>query len=201
LATSEVVLLPGLWMPGVAMTLLAARLRKAGHATRVFHYRGRDPLEANVVRLRHFCRGPAHFVGHSLGGIVIAETLLRYREIQAASAVLIGSPVRGCHAGRRLGRAAIGRWMMGACAELWQPRLAAWTRSEPLGIIAGTRPLGLGRVLGALPGENDGVVCVSETNMQGMRDQALVPVGHSALIVSSRVAQLVASFIREGRFH
>ena len=200
MAKSEVVLLPGLWMPGVAMMLLGARLQRAGYATRIFRYRGRDPLQANVERLRRFCQVPAHFVGHSLGGLVILEMLARHREVEAASAILIGSPAGGCQAGRRFGGAAVGRWMMGACAELWQPRAAAWTRPEPLGVIAGTRALGLGRVLGALPRPNDGVVCVSETNVEGMRDQALVPVGHSALIVSRAVADLVETFLRLGCF-
>ena len=193
-------LLPGLWMPGVAMTLLGARLRRAGHDARIFRYPGRDSLEANVERLRRFCRGPAHFVGHSLGGIVILETLLRHRALEASSVVLIGSPAGGCQAGRRLAGAGVGRWMMGACAELWQPRVVAWTRAEPLGVIAGTRALGLGRVLGRLPGQNDGVVCMSETYVEGMRDQALVRVGHSGLIVSRPVAELVAAFLRRGSF-
>jgi pimeloyl-ACP methyl ester carboxylesterase len=201
LATREVVLLPGLWMPGVAMSLLARRLRRAGFSPRIFSYHGRDPVEANVERLRRFCAGRPHLVGHSLGGIVILETLLRYRELEAASVVLIGSPVRGCHAGRRLACAGVGRWMMGACSNLWMERNASWTRAEPLGVIAGTRPLGLGWIVGGLPEPNDGVVCVSETMLQGMTDQALVPLGHSGLIVSNRVAQSVGFFLKEGRFN
>jgi len=182
------------------MTLLARRLRRASFSPRVFSYRGRDPVEANVERLRRFCAGRPHFVGHSLGGIVILEMLLRYREVEAGSIVLIGSPVRGCDAGRRLGCAGVGRWMMGACSSLWMERDASWTRAEPLGVIAGTRARGLGRVLGRLPAPNDGVVCVSETMVNGMTDHALVPVGHSGLILSEKVAQLVGFFLKEGRF-
>ncbi|HEY6822005.1 MAG TPA: hypothetical protein VI321_08280 [Burkholderiales bacterium] len=199
--TSEVVLLPGLWMPGIAMGLLRARLGRAGYSARILRYRGRDSLEANVEQLRRFCRGRAHFVGHSLGGLVILETLLRHRDIEAASVVLIGSPVRGCHAGRRLGSLGIGRWMMGACAALWTARDVVWSRAEPLGVIAGTRALGLGRLLGPLPAPNDGVVCVSETMVDGMSDRALVPVGHTGLIVSRTVARRVSFFLEEGRFH
>jgi pimeloyl-ACP methyl ester carboxylesterase len=195
------VLLPGLWMPGIAMALLARRLGSVGYSVRIFRYRGRDSMDTNVERLRRFCAGRPHFVGHSLGGVIILEMLLRYRELEAASVVLVGSPVRGCHAGRRLGRVRIGRWMMGACASLWTERDASWTRAEPLGVIAGTRPLGLGRVLGRLPAPNDGVVCVSETMVHGMTAHALVPVGHTGLIVSQAVARLVSCFLEEGRFH
>jgi pimeloyl-ACP methyl ester carboxylesterase len=203
--SSRVVLVSGLWMPSAAMSLLAARLGRRGYSTRVFAYRGRAPLEPNVERLARLARdglggGPAYFVGHSLGGLLILEMLRRYREIAAAGVVLIGSPVRGCYAGRRLALSAIGRWMMGASGPLWEERDAAWARAEPLGVIAGTRALGLGRVLGPLPGASDGVVRVSETRVEGMRAQALVGLGHSALIFSPRVAALVARFLAEGRF-
>jgi pimeloyl-ACP methyl ester carboxylesterase len=191
-------------MPGAAMTLLAARLARAGYSSQVFAYRGRSPFDANVERLARFCgepcAGPVHFVGHSLGGVLILETLSRHAGLPAASVVLLGSPVRGCFAGRRLGRARLGRWMMGACGGLWEAREAGWARTQPLGVIAGTVPLGLGRALGRLPEDNDGVVCVSETEVKGMAARALVPLGHSSLIVSSRVSHLIARFLSTGKF-
>jgi hypothetical protein len=90
---------------------------------------------------------------------------------------------------------------MGACGPLWEERDAAWRRPEPLGVIAGTLPLGLGRVFGGrLPEENDGVVCVSETMVDGMTARVLVPEGHSVLIVSGRVGRLAERFLASGRF-
>ncbi|MGE5639621.1 MAG: esterase/lipase family protein [Clostridia bacterium] len=204
MAGEEVVLVAGLWMPSLAMKLLAGRLAAAGFVPRLFAYRGRDPFEANVARLAGFVAGlpPArrHFVGHSLGGVLVLNTLAQRRDASVASAVLIGAPVRGCHAGRRLGSVAIGRWMMGASRPLWDERAAAWPRREPLGVIAGTAPIGLGRVLGAFPGANDGVVCVSETRVEGAAAHVEVPVGHSALIVSRHVARLVARFVASATF-
>ena len=201
----DVVLVPGLWMPSAVMRLLAARLSRSGYSTHVFAYRGREPVDGSIERLRGFCRQAlggraAHFIGHSLGGVLILEMLARHPEIPAASALLIGSPVRGCHAGRRLGFAGIGRWMMGASRLLWEEREARWRRPEPLGVIAGTLPLGLGRMLGRLPGPNDGVVRVAETTVEGMHDRALVRAGHSALLVDRRVAWLAERFMAEGRF-
>jgi pimeloyl-ACP methyl ester carboxylesterase len=201
----QVLLVPGLWMPGAAMGLLAARLSRAGYATRLFGYRGRGSLEANVARLASFAREalhgrPAHFVGHSLGGVLVFETLNRHPGIPAASAILIGAPVGGSFAGRRLGMAGIGRWMMGACGPLWEPHAATWKRDLPLGVIAGTLPWGLGRALGRMPEANDGVVCVGETAVEGMAAQALIPLGHSALVVSRRVAKLVERFAASGHF-
>jgi pimeloyl-ACP methyl ester carboxylesterase len=187
------------------MGLLAARLRAERFRTVIFNYPGRGPLEANVERLAEFARTaydgrPANFVGHSLGGLLVLQTLNTHPEVALATAVLLGAPVRGCLAGRRLARGHVGRWMLGACHGLWNEQQAAWRRPAPLGVVAGTAPIGLGRALGSLPGANDGVVCVDETTVEGMAARALVPLGHSAIIASGRVARLVARFMRYGRF-
>ena len=174
----EVVLVPGLWMPAAAMALIAARLRRAGFRTHSFAYSGRRPLEASIERLARFVRErPVHFVGHSLGGVLIFDLLESHREIAAGRIVLLG-----------------------ACAPRWEKRHARWQRPEALGVIAGTLPLGLGRALGALPGENDGVVCAEETVVDGMADRVLLRQGHSMLAVSGRVAALVEHFLHAGRF-
>jgi pimeloyl-ACP methyl ester carboxylesterase len=202
---APVVLVPGLWVPRAAMALLGARLARRGYAVHFFGYSGRRPFEANVERLARFARetlrgSAAHFVGHSLGGVLILETLNRHEDIAARSAVLLGAPVRGSFAGRRFGLKPFGRWMMGGCGPRWDERPASWRRSAPLGVVAGTLPVGLGRAFGALPGDSDGVVCVTETEVAGMVGRALVPVGHSAMVISGRVAALVARFLATGRF-
>jgi pimeloyl-ACP methyl ester carboxylesterase len=196
----EVVLAPGLWMPGAAMALLAARLARRGYRAHVFAYSGRASFEDNVERLARFARAGAYFVGHSLGGVLMLDMLNRHPEVQPAAVVLLGAPVRGCLAGRRFGNASFGRWMLGACHSLWDERPARWTRGAPLGVVAGTLPLGLGRAFGSLPGMNDGVVCVEETTVEGMSERALVRSGHSMLILSGSVGGLVERFLTSGRF-
>ena len=201
----DVVLVPGLWVPAAVMGLLASRLSRAGYRPHLFGYRGRSPFESNVERLAHFTRErcgarEAHFVGHSLGGVLVLETLNRCSDLRVSSAVLLGAPVRGCLAGRRLARAGVGRWMMGACQRLWDERGASWQRGVPLGVVAGTRSFGLGRALGSLPGSNDGVVRVDETPVEGMSERSLVRQGHSLLVVSDEVARQVERFLREGSF-
>ena len=205
--TERVVLVPGLWMPAAVMALLGARLAQRGYAVSRFRYPSRRPLEASSESLARFARelgaggAKLHFVGHSLGGVLILDMLTRHPELPAASTVLLGAPVRGSLAGRRFGARPFGRWMMGASRPLWESRSARWARAAPLGVIAGTVPFGLGRAVeGRLPGENDGVVRLEETDVEGMTARALVPLGHSVLIVSRRVAELVAHFLANGRF-
>jgi pimeloyl-ACP methyl ester carboxylesterase len=186
-------------MPAVIMAPLAARLARAGFSPRRIAYSGRRSLDAALDRLAHERAAP-HFVGHSLGGVLVFDMLSRHPQIRAGRIVLIGAPVNGCLAGRRLATWRIGRWMLGASAPRWADCAARWQRAEPLGIIAGTRAFGLGRALGTLPGENDGVVRVEETTVEGMADRVLLPQGHSRLAVSARVSALVERFLRAGRF-
>jgi pimeloyl-ACP methyl ester carboxylesterase len=199
---SAVVLAGGLWMPGMGMALLGARLGRRGFSTHIFQYSGRDSLEGNVERLsRHArARGKVHFVGHSLGGVLIFDMLSRHPELDAGSVVLLGAPVRGCLMGRRLAMAKLGRWMVGETAARWTDCEARWSRPEPLGVIAGTLPLGLGRLMGALPGANDGVVRVEETTVEGMAQRVVLPLGHSFMLASAQVAGLVERFFATRRF-
>lgn len=202
---ADVVLVPGLWNPGSVLWPLAARLRRAGFRPHVFAYRGRASFDASVERLARFVRDSfggraAHFIGHSLGGVLVLETLNRHADLAVASALLLGAPVRGSLAGRRFGRTRLGRWMMGASAPCWEARGARWTRAAPLGVLAGTVALGLGRTTGRLPGANDGVVCVEETAVDGMTACKLVPQAHSLIPVSATTARLAARFLRTASF-
>lgn len=191
-------------MPALVMTPLAARLQAAGFRCHLFDYPSRErPLEAHAERLARFAQGigPAHFAGHSLGGLLVLEALEHRREIRAGNVLLLGAPVRGNSAGRRLARYGLGRWFLGASAPLWREgRGARWTRPEPLGVLAGSLPLGLGRLLGTLPGASDGVVRVEETEVAGMRQRVVLPVSHSGMLVSARVAAQAASFLEDARF-
>jgi pimeloyl-ACP methyl ester carboxylesterase len=165
------------------------------------------PVEAHAERLARFARalGPAHFVGHSLGGLVVLQALAAEPGLAAGHVVLLGTPANGCLAGRRLARHRLGRWFLGETGPSWEERRGEsrarrWERREPLGVLAGTVALGLGRLFGALPGPNDGVVRVEETTVAGMRERVALPLGHSQMLFSARVAALVESFLREGRF-
>jgi pimeloyl-ACP methyl ester carboxylesterase len=205
-ALRDVVLVHGLWVPALVMTPLGAMLARAGLRMHLFGYRGRKAsLAGHAARLVEFvgtrAASGAHIVGHSLGGLVALEACTQRPALALGRVVLLGTPARGCLAGRRLAQTDWGRWFLGASETLWhEGRAARWNRPEALGVIAGTRALGLGRVLGPLPGANDGVVRVEETAVDGMQERLILPVGHSEMLVSPRVARAVRSFLEYGRF-
>jgi pimeloyl-ACP methyl ester carboxylesterase len=205
-AARDVILVHGLWVPALVMTPLGAMLARAGLRMHLFGYRGRKAsLAGHAARLLEFvgkhAASGAHLVGHSLGGLVVLEACAQGSALALGRAVLLGTPARGCLAGRRLARTDWGRWFLGASETLWRDgRAARWRRPEALGVVAGTRALGLGRMFGPLPGANDGVVRVEETAVEGMRERLILPVAHSEMLVSPRVARAVRVFLEYGRF-
>jgi hypothetical protein len=44
------------------------------------------------------------------------------------------------------------------------------------------------------------LVSLEETDVDGMAERVVLPVGHSAMLVSSRVAASVAAFLEQGKF-
>ena len=141
-----------------------------------------------------------HLVGHSLGGLVILRCLRNHGERRIGRIVLMGTPVRACMAGRRLENLAAGERLLGASRDIWRSLPDVYRPRCELGVIAGSRPWGLGRMLMRLPGTNDGVVRLEETEVAGMRDRIVLPLSHSGMLVSARVAREVAVFLERGAF-
>ena len=201
-----VVLVHGVWMTGLEMRPLARRLRACGYDTVVFSYRSLlQPLAHNAARLADRVRQQdaptVHLVGHSLGGLVILRALQDHPNLINGRIVLLGSPVNGSVIARRVQRYWFSRWSLGRSgrgALLGNgPR---WQGQPPLGLIAGTHPVGIGRLLGGFDGANDGTVAVAETTIAGATSTMTVDKGHFGLLYSTAVAQAVCTFLRQGRF-
>jgi hypothetical protein len=79
-----------------------------------------------------------------------------------------------------------------------EPRI--WDCACELGLIAGTRPAGLGRFFARFEEDCDGTVAVSETRLPGHHAHLALPVSHMGMLLSSRVARHVGAFLANGRF-
>ena len=189
-APETVVLVHGIWMTSLELLLLARRLRRCGYRTLRFRYRSLlRPVRQNAAclarRVRQLPAGKIHLVGHSLGGLVMLQALQDHPDLITGRIVLLGSPVRGsavarCVAGRR-----VLRWLIGRSGE--QGLLGGgpcWRGWQSLGVIAGRRSLGIGRLMGGLSGANDGVVNLEETSIEGARGGIVVESTHMGLLTS-----------------
>jgi pimeloyl-ACP methyl ester carboxylesterase len=193
-------------MNGLESFLLRDRLAKAGFAPSVFRYPSMhstlsDVTAALAAHLRKF-DGTVHIVGHSLGGVVILETLEREAELPPGRTVLLGSPVRGSRAARSIAAWSVGPQLLGslAVAELARERDRRWHLSREIGLIAGCRSAGLGRVFADLPQPNDGTICVDETRMHGAAEHLILDVSHTGMMLSQAVAQSLVKFLSTGSF-
>jgi pimeloyl-ACP methyl ester carboxylesterase len=207
-AAAAVVYVHGLWMPGLEMALLRRRLKlERGYRCYVFHYGSvREPLAGVASALRQMVariEAPqVHLIGHSLGGLVILRFLQRYPMAQPGRVLLLGTPTAGSRAARRFGAWSIGRRMLGLAAgeELLVARTRRWEADRELGIIAGTVPVGMGHLLLTFREDNDGTIAVSETELAGAKSRLCLPVTHSGMLLSARVAREAGSFLEHGRF-
>lgn len=207
-AAQHVVYVHGLWMPGGESMLLAHRLlREFGLQVHAFAYSAvASGMEEITASLQSFVRAlevPAvHFVGHSLGGLVIYRFFERYPEQPPGRVVFLGTPSVESRAAVQAGRSRFVSALMGPSVadELLRPRERRWTFRRPLGIIAGTQALGLGQFLAGFEEECDGTVGVSETRLPGATDHIVLPVSHLGMLVSPRVAQETGLFLTHGRF-
>jgi pimeloyl-ACP methyl ester carboxylesterase len=200
-----VILAHGMWMGGWAMQGLRLLLSRRGYAASAFDYRsltqGLDEhARLLAARVAQVPRTAVHLVGHSLGGLVILRYLKNFGEQRVARIVLMGTPARGCMAGLRIENIAVAGRLLGASREIWRGLPEDYSPQCELGVIAGSRPWGLGRLAMRLPGTNDGVVRLDETQVAGMRDRIVLPVSHSGMLVSGRVAREVACFLERGVF-
>jgi pimeloyl-ACP methyl ester carboxylesterase len=199
-----IVLVHGLWMRGWVMALLGLRLQRAGFRVLRFTYSSmRATLSQNAASLAQFITAfpGAHVVGHSLGGLVILQMLSDYPELPVGRVVLLGTPAHDCAAARALGQRKWSRRILGKSLPQWYSRARRGGSYTPeIGVIAGSLPIGLGRLVGQIARPNDGVVSVSETRLPGTKAQAMLPVSHTQMLLSSAVANEVAEFLRAGHF-
>lgn len=204
-AKEAVIVVHGLWVNSMLMRLLGYRIRRCGFNVAYFSYDSvRKTLEQNAARLSSFAAAlsanTVHWVGHSLGGIVILKMLEQCPEPRTGRIVLMGSPSAGSYAARALAKTTPGRWLLGRSAPLVETKAALPGKYE-LGVIAGCKGLGMGRLmLHALPRPNDGVVTVAETRASGMQDHIVLRVSHTGMLFSSRAAKQVCAFLKTGRF-
>ena len=96
-APTRVLLLHGIWMVGLTMRRFARGLAEAGFEPEIVGYPsiagGPDAAGARLAdALAH---GPAHVVGHSLGGLSALQAARAAPDLPVGRIVCLGSPVCG----------------------------------------------------------------------------------------------------------
>lgn len=199
--TSRVVLLHGIWMPGVSMRWMAGRLRQAGFEPEIFAYASvLGGPDGAIERLTERLREPTHVLAHSLGGLITLSALQRSPDLPVSRVVCLGSPLRGSAAAGGMARHLWSAAPLGRSADLLRNGCPPWAGQAQVGMVAGRTPVGLGQYFGRFSGENDGSVAVEETRLPGLSDHVVVASSHSGLLFSAEALRLAIGFFRQGRF-
>jgi hypothetical protein len=114
--------------------------------------------------------------------------------------VLIGSPLDGSAIARRSQRIPGTEKLVGQVKKALESGYGQLPPGRETGMIAGTRSIGLGMLLGGPGKPGDGTVAVAETRTTGLKDHLLLPVTHTGMLYSSEVARQAACFLRSGSF-
>jgi pimeloyl-ACP methyl ester carboxylesterase len=202
---AEAVLVHGLWFGCWAMRRLAGELTGSGYATRCFDYAStRGTLDDHAEALHRFVQTDAapalHLVGHSLGGLVILRLLEMHDELPPGRVVLLGSPLRGSRVARRVTRWPGAGRLIGGARGVLDDGIGRIPPGRETGMIAGSRPVGLGWLAGGTGGPGDGTVALDETRVPGLAAHCVLPVSHSGLVFSGAVARNAVRFLQSGRF-
>ena len=206
----HVVLLHGLGRSKSAMWLLASRLEDAGyHVHRIGYESFRktpeeiiSSVEDDITACCEKVNGNIHFVGHSLGGLLIRAYLDRHRPENLGRVVMIGTPNQGTDFVDKYRD----RWWMQFAGDA---ALSLGTDSDsfpnslpkpyyPVGVIAGLKD-GTDQE-DDIAGADDGLVPLRSTPVDGMNDFVVVATSHSAMRYDRTVAEQTVNYLRHGRF-
>lgn len=190
-----VFLIHGMGRTPLSMLLLRRRLERDGYRVVNWGYwrttgsvRELASMLAREVEEQRGDAAAIHFVGHSLGNIIV-RCLLAHEDVgPVGRIVMLAPPNQGSAKADRY--ASLVGWLLPMIHEL-RTNAESTARTLPLpgdvdvGIIAGTL---------------DRKVRVAETHLDGARDHATVPSAHTFIMNRHDVHRLVARFLRDGAF-
>ena len=207
-----VICIHGFWSHGTGMVLVKRHFENEYQfQARLFSYPSvTGSLDENADKLERFIIDEnlerSHIVAHSLGGVVALRMLSRTSIDFAGRVVCMGSPLSGSRAAEFATRQdwaeqIIGRTLPeGTVHSVANDWADAVCESVDVGVIAGSIPVGIGRLTGAFDEESDGTVTISETRLAGAKDHLVMPVSHMGMLISRGAADQAAAFLKRGEF-
>lgn len=207
-----VVVLHGLGRSNLVTKTMAKRLFDAGYNVQQVGYQsllGDSPdevIQEVSEQINACCSAlakPVHFVGHSLGGLLVRAYLGENTVPNLGKVILLGSPNKGTPVVDGMKD----EWLLKVAGEMTRAlgtddssgflsSLKAPT--YPLGVIAGVMPnAGRGE---EIPGDDDGLVPLESTKVEGMSDFVILPVSHADMREDEATFAQILSFLKEGKF-
>ena len=196
---SKIVLVHGLFMPGLIMQYLYRHLKKNGYDVYIFSYntfqfeQGVDRLNDSVVQ-----GGRVYFVGHSLGGLLIRRYFEKYNpKFQDSCIVTLGTPHNGSIVAKKIMEKTSNRLFL-KTSDILSNGLKYQNTEVDIGLIIGSLNIGVGNVFKNKNG--DGVVLLEESILEGAKDTVVINSNHTGLVYSKEAVMHIVRFIKERKF-
>jgi pimeloyl-ACP methyl ester carboxylesterase len=208
-----VVLLHGIGCSSRSLGKLQRALQQAGFATLNLDYPSRrKPLDLlaghihpAVADFAERNTAPIHFVGHSMGGLLVRVYVAKYRPLRLGRVVMLGTPNAGSEVADLLRGLSLYRSFFGPAGLQLTTDLDDMLKSLPaldyaVGIVAGNRSIDPISSTLVLPRPNDGRVSVASSKLDGMADHITIKAFHAGLPRHPVAISQTIAFLREGRF-
>ncbi|MBT3369718.1 MAG: alpha/beta fold hydrolase [Rhodospirillaceae bacterium] len=214
--SDQVVLLHGLGRSCASVARLQSGLEEMGFAALCWSYPSRRRrLAGHIEAFREWLRrqafaGPVHFVGHSLGGIIIRGALADTPPVAIGRIVMIASPNQGAGVVSRFGRWPFSRAIFGLpLQDLGEKSPALMSLGVPeaeIGIIAGLRhfhplnAISYVNLFHRAGHQHDGTVELANTQLEGATDSIAIDAHHTFICDHDEVIAQTGAFLRNGQF-
>lgn len=205
-----VILLHGIGRSSKHMKNLAQYLRKKRYDVINLNYASTSyPLEVLAtlvyqdISKKLTKEKPVHFIGHSMGGLVIRSILKKNRINNLGRVVQLAPPNKGSEAADFLKNNWLYKKIYGPAGQQLTTtrnlRKKLGKINYELGIIAGNRAID--PIFWAIiPGKNDGKVSIKSTKVTGMKDHIVLATSHTFFPKNKEVHCQTEHFIKHSVF-
>lgn len=214
--TEHVILVHGLARSSSSMSRMQRGLEAAGYDPIAWSYPSRRRrLEGHINAFQEWLansefEGPVHFIGHSLGGLIIRGALAQEPPVTVGRIIMIATPNRGAGIVSRYGRQPFSKFFFGLPMEDLhvnsESLINLGTPNAEIGIIAGVQPfhpfnpISYINLLHLSEAEHDGTVELDNTYLKGMTDNITVNAHHTFICDDHKVIEQSVHFLKHGKF-
>jgi pimeloyl-ACP methyl ester carboxylesterase len=207
-----VVLLHGIGRTSNTMRLVEHVFEKDGYQVLNIDYPSREYTIENLVRkiqpqIESFVKDKKkkiHFIGYSLGGLVVRAYVAKHRPARMGRVVMMGTPNGGSEVADTFKDYALFQAFYGpAGQELTtangNAKIFGREADYEVGTIAGTRSIDPVSSF-IIPGADDGKVSVKSSHLKGEKAHLTLPVTHTFMPLDGDVVKAARHFIAHGVF-
>lgn len=195
-----------------SMNQIATAVHQAGYEVRNIDY---DSINQNLNDIKeevyikfdqYISENPdkkIHFIGHSLGGLLVRAYLAENKLDNLGVVILMGTPNKGTKLVNQYEDKWYFSWLGPVIPELGvgtsQFLDALQVPDYTVGVIAGSKPYSRWSAE-YLEGDHDGLITVESAKLEGMHDFIEIEVNHSRMKRDPRVIEQVIYFLEHSQF-